>query len=435
MCMNTVELRKSIPVMADYDVLVVGGGPSGVCAAVSAARLGAKTALVERYGVLGGNLTSGLVAPILGSVAPGTMRDELVNLLGVPGSDEEGQRQLTHNFEAAKRTLIEFVHNAGVKLHLQTPVVDVLMEENRVVGVVIGPKSGLCALTARVVVDATGDGDAAFFAGAEFEMGRPGDARVQPVTLTFKLENVQDDALTCIGELDYVQYNGERFLDYTTRMAAQGHLPRDAASVRSFRCANPGERVINTTQMNGINALDTGDVEHAELELRGQIDRVTEFLRKHVDGYQHCRVKSTPTTLGVRETRRFMGGYVLDDEDLRSGRRFSDVVVHNASFIVDIHNPTGSAQAEGVPEKVKPYDIPYRCLVPARVDGLLLSGRCISGTHRAHASYRVMSICMAIGEASGAAAALAARARVEPRSLDPRLVQQVLLSRGAALYD
>lgn len=433
--MGRIEYSKSLPIAADYDVLVVGGGPAGVCAAVSAARLGASTALVERYGVLGGNLTSGLVAPILGSVAPGTMRDELVSLLGVAGSDEVGELQLTHDFEAAKRTLADFVHGAGVELYLQTPVVDALMDGERMTGVVIGPKRGLCALTARAIVDASGDGDAAYFAGARYEMGRPGDALVQPVSLTFKLQNVRDDALTCIGEVDYVQYNGERFLDYTTRLASQGQLPPDAASVRSFRCAAPGERVINTTQLNRVNALDCGDLARAEVELRRQIDQVTEFLRTHVDGYQDCRVKSTPSTLGVRETRRFVGEYVLSDQDLRAGRRFPDAVVHRASFIVDIHNPTGSAQAEGVPEQVVPYDIPYRCLVPERVDSLVLSGRCISGTHRAHASYRVMSICMAIGEASGAAAALAAQAGVQPRELDPALIQRALQSRGAQLFD
>lgn len=435
MAMDTVSYQKSLKVAASYDVIVIGSGPAGICAAVSAARLGAKTALVERYGTLGGNLTNGAVSPILGSVAKGTLRDELVERLGVPDSDEIGATQQSHDIELAKRVLVEFAHEAGVKLYLQTPVVDTITQGDKVTGIVIGQKTGMCILQAKAFVDASGDGDVAYYAGAEYEMGRDGDSLVQPVTLMFRVQGVEEDALTCIGEVDYVEYKGERFLDYTTRHCKEGHLPPNAASVRSFRTLVPGERLINTTQANGISALLSDDIEKAEVDLRKQIDQVVEFLRKYVDGYQNCFVKSTANTLGVRETRRFMGLYQLHDEDLRHGRRFEDVVVHKASFIVDIHNPAGSAQAEGVPEEVTPYDIPLRCLIPKRVDGLVLSGRNISGTHRAHASYRVMSICMAIGEASGITAALAAQKGIEPRQVDYRDVQKVLLERGVNLFE
>lgn len=431
---ETVSYQKCLQVAAKYDVVVIGSGPSGICAAVSAARMGAKTALIERYGTLGGNLTNGAVSPILGSVSKGTLRDELIVRLGVPGSDETGVKQQTHDFEKAKRVLIDFAHEAGVKIYFQTPVVDVTLDGDRLTGIVISEKTGMKVIRAKAFVDASGDGDVAYFSNAEYEMGREGDSLLQPVTLMFRLQGVEEDALTCIGELDMVQYKGERFLDYTTRLCKEGYLPPNAASIRSFRTAVPGERVINTTQANGISGVSGNDVEKAEIDLREQIDIVTEFLRKYVDGYRNCFVKSTANTLGVRETRRFTGQYMLDDMDLRIGRRFRDVVVHKASFIVDIHNPTGSAQAEGVPEEVIPYDIPLRCLIPKRVDGLVLSGRCISGTHRAHASYRVMSICMAIGEASGITAALAVQNRILPREVDFHGVQKVLIERGVDLF-
>ena len=434
MSIGSVSYQKSIEIAAQYDVVVVGSGPAGICAAVSAARLGAKTALIERYGTLGGNLTNGAVAPILGSVSKGTLRDELVARLGVPDSDETGVTQQTHDFEMAKRVLIDFAHEAGVKIYLQTPVVDAITEGKKVTGIVISQKTGMKLIRAKCFVDASGDGDVAYYAGAEYEMGRDGDSLLQPVTLMFRLQGVEENALTCIGELDHVTYKGERFLDYTTRLCKEGHLPPNAASVRSFRTSVPGERVINTTQSNGISALSSDDLEKAEIDLRTQIDIVTDFLRKHVDGYQNCFIKSTANTLGVRETRRFIGQYMLHDMDLRTGRRFEDVVVHKASFIVDIHNPTGSAQAEGVPEEVTPYDIPLRCLIPKSIDGLVLAGRCISGTHRAHASYRVMSICMAIGEAAGVAAALASCKEIEPRDIDFHEVQKVLSERGVQLF-
>ena len=430
MSTKTISYKKDLQIKEEYDVVVVGSGPAGICAAVSAARMGARTALVERYGVLGGNLTVGAVAPILGSVSKGTLRDELVERLGVPDCDEIGATQQCHDFEKAKRVLADFAHEAGVKLYLQTAVVDVVMDGDRVDGVIISEKTGLKVLRAKAIVDASGDGDVAFYAGAEYQMGRDGDSLVQPVTLMFTLQGVEEDALTCIGEVDFVQYKGERFLDYTTRLCKEGHLPPYSASVRLFRTLVPGERLVNTTQANGIFATDRDDVARAEVDLRRQID-----LRQYVDGYQNCYVTGSADTLGVRESRRFVGEYILEDNDLRVGRRFDDVVVHKASFIVDIHNPAGSAQAEGVPEEVTPYDIPLRCLIPKKIDGLVLSGRCISGTHRAHASYRVMSICMAIGEASGVTAALAAKKGVNPREIDYKEVQKVLLDRGVNLFD
>ena len=171
------------------------------------------------------------------------------------------------------------------------------------------------------------------------------------------------------------------------------------------------------------------------MELRRQIDQITDFLRKYVPGYENCRIRSTASTLGVRESRRIIGEYILNEDDLRVGRRFKDVVVHNANFVIDIHNPTGGGQAYGLAEVVKPYDIPYRCLIPKKIDNLILNGRCISGTHHAHASYRVMTICMALGEAAGIAAALSVQNDVCPRNLDVKEIQKVLLERGAVLFD
>jgi hypothetical protein len=191
---------------------------------------------------------------------------------------------------------------------------------------------------------------------------------------------------------------------------------------------------VNTTQVNGLSALVVKDIVRAEILLRSQIDAITEFLRNNVEGYRYCYVKTSASTLGIRETRRFIGEYVLNDDDIRIGRKHKDVVVHNASFIVDIHNPLGSGQAEGVPERVKPYDIPYGCLVPRTIDNLLLAGRCISGTHRAHASYRVMSICMALGEAAGLAGALAVKHATTPRLLDYRLIQEALTRKNVELF-
>ncbi|MDE6997680.1 MAG: FAD-dependent oxidoreductase, partial [Oscillospiraceae bacterium] len=164
-------------------------------------------------------------------------------------------------------------------------------------------------------------------------------------------------------------------------------------------------------------------------------NQIIDFLRKYVPGYTGCKLKGSGSTLGVRETRRIMGDYVISDHDVETGARQEDVLVHNAWFLIDIHNPAGGGQAEGRSQPAVPYDIPYRSMLPAGVDGLLTSGRCISGTHRAHASYRIGGVCLATGQAAGTAAALAALSKVTPRALDVRKVQKALEKQGAALFD
>lgn len=432
--MKSISYAKSVQLINEYDVIVAGAGPAGICAAVSAARCGANVALVERYGVLGGNLSVGHVGPILGMVSKGTMRDEIVSLLGVPQNDMIGIVGVAHDMERAKRVLSEFVSKENIDVYLQTAVSDVIMDGNIIQGLIITTKEGLKGIKGKVIIDATGDGDVAYLSGAQIEKGRD-DGLMQPVTLEYTLTGVDESkAIVCIGDVDEVEFNGKRFLDYCKDCADNGELPEALAAVRLHRTSTPGERQVNTTQLNRIDSTKTTDLFKAEVELRKQIEVVTEFLRSHLPGYENCKVASSGTTLGVRESRRVMGEYLMTVEDVAEGRRFPDVAVHKAEFVVDIHNPAGAGQAEAVIQYSKPYDIPYRSFVPLKIEGLLIAGRCISGTHKAHASYRVMSICMAMGEAVGVAAALCASDEVTPRKLDVRKMQDVLFSRGVDLF-
>ena len=216
-------------------------------------------------------------------------------------------------------------------------------------------------------------------------------------------------------------------------MNAAGELPENVTIVRLHRTFYPGERSVNATQVNGVDALDPAAIGKADAELRRQIDMCVAFLRKRVPGYENCRVKSTADTLGVRETRRVMGDAMVVDGDLLEGRKYADAVVHDAWFLIDIHNPKGGGQAEGHSHPAKPYDIRYGAFLPKGVEGLLTAGRCISGTHRAHASYRVMTPCMAMGEAVGVAAALAAKSGRTPREVAAGEVRSELVKRGVFL--
>lgn len=433
--MKSVNYEKRLEVRAEYDVIVAGAGPAGICAAVAAAREGAKVALVERYGIVGGNLTTGYVGPILGMVSRGTMRDEIVELLGVPENDMIGETGRAHDFEKAKFALAEFVCHPNIDVYLQCAVCDVIKEGNSVAGVIVAGGEGTFALAAKVTIDTTGDGLVSYLAGAPTEKGRD-DGLMQPVTLEFTIDDVDESrGVICIGDVDDVRLGDERFLDYCKRCADEGKLPQHLAAVRLHPTTRAGQRQVNTTQANGVDMTKPEQIFPAEHELRRQIHLLVDFLRENVPGYEKCRCTSSGTTTGVRETRRVMGDYVITAEELAIGCRFEDVVVHRAEFIVDIHNPAGAGQAEEHIQYCDPYDLPYRCFTPRGVENLYVAGRCISGTHRAHASYRVMSICMAMGEAVGIAAAMCAERGCTPRQLSVGDLQQRMVAKGIELFD
>ena len=431
---NTINYTKQLKVQGTYDVVVAGSGPAGICAAVAAAREGAKVALVERYGVVGGNLTTGYVGPILGMVGKGTMRDELVELLGVPENDMIGETGRAHDFEMAKIRLMQFVNHPNIDVYLQTTVTDVIKEEDTLKGIIATSGEGQFALLGKVTIDATGDGLVSYLAGATTEKGRE-DGLMQPVTLEFTIDGVDESkGVICIGDVDDVRLGDERFLDYCKRLSLEGEIPERIAAVRLHPTTHSGQRQVNTTQVNGIDMTRVDHIFKADLELREQILTLLDFFHKHIPGYENCRIISSGTTTGVRETRRVIGDYIITAEEMAAGCRFDDVIVHRAEFIVDIHNPEGSGQAEEHIQYCDPYDLPYRCFTPKGIENLYTAGRCISGTHRAHASYRVMSICMAMGEAVGVAAAMCAESGCTPRNLNVKELQNRLTNKGIELY-
>ena len=406
----------------EVDVLVCGGGPAGIAAATVAARQGRKVALLERYGRLGGMAVQALVGPLMGS-AKSPFMTEVLKRIG--GRQCDPDRLDLH--------YADLVTEAGGKLWLHTWAAEVEKQDRRVTGVRAISKDGVLQFNAAVVIDATGDGDIACRAGAAFEQGHPDDKLMQPMSIMYRLAGVDEKVFVCGSEeaARKIKFDAGTWEEIVTAGQKSGALAATIGVIRLYRGCRPGERIVNATQINGVDGTKAADLTRAELECRRQAVQVLDFVRQHAPGYEQAYIVTMPAAIGVRETRRIVGVQYLTRGDLIAGRTWPEAVVRGATFPIDIHNPRGSGQAEGKEgqggaARVKPYDIPLGCLVPRETDGLLVAGRCISGSHDAHASYRVQCIAMAVGAAAGAAAAIAAEKRITPRAVDAEQVRKVL---------
>ncbi len=430
------EPPRSVPVVADVDVLVAGGGPAGVGAALAAARTGAKTMVVERFNNLGGMATAGMMShwsgarslPLLDEIMAETRKMASLPLEFNEIDPFTRDRGCSH--EAIKTALLRMMAASHVQVQLNTLVVGAMMEGNRVAGVVTESKSGREAIRAKVVVDATGDGDVAAFAGAEYLQGREGDRQCQPVTEMFRIAGVDyARAIFPPGFESLVNVPlGE------IQAFGKANLPFPAGHVLLYRCWIPGEVCVNMTNVIDIDGTDVRDLTKAEFVCREQIEAIVPFLRKYAPGYERCYLVAAAENVGVRETRHFKGVYTLTAEDVVEARVFDDWISTRNFFNFDIHSIVGPGLDKNGAQKhfrsKGVYTIPYRACVPAATDGLLLSGRNISGTHKAPSNYRVMGICMSIGQGVGVAAALAAKHGVAPRDVDVSELQGILRARG-----
>lgn len=459
------EPRRDVKIHGEYDVIICGGGVSGMIAALAASRHGAKTLLLEKNGYCGGTITGGLVTgiggwqydldgkPIIGGLPlkvlnaiadKGGADPAAVRRLSVPRENGPDYRDgglgcywVGVNPEYVKLVMDELLLAAKTEVLFHAVAVDAIISDGAIEGILLESKSGRAAALGRVVIDATGDGDVAARAGCPVQTGRASDGLCQPMTLMFTIANASLPAMTFrAGEVDPATTGGAaRFRDVVSAARRNGDLrlnPNDIVC-----CADPVVakrpdilRKVNFTRVQRRLATDAIDLTQAVIEGRRQVFEAVEFFRKYIPGLCDAELVATAPEIGVRESRRIVGDYVLTGEDVASGRDFDDTIARGI-YLLDIHNPSGTGEASTLRLLDGPYGIPYRSLLAKGIEGLLVAGRAISGDSVALSSYRIQSHCMAVGEAAGIAAALAARSGVSPRKIDVRVLQKRLIECGA----
>ncbi len=440
------EPARQLEVLDHADVLVLGGGPGGVGAALAAARAGARVVLVERFGAFGGTWTSGLLSSIMPYPHVKGVFHEIVTRLEKNGGwrcagrdDPYDWRTKSHraptrrphgwggtyDAEKLKVVLDEMILEAGVVPYFFLVAAAVLRDRDQIRGVVVESKEGRRVITADLFIDATGDGDIAALAGVPVSAGRESDGEMQPMTMIFKMDGVDDAAATaaCVDDPSLAR------AWQAAKRRGEVTVPRENVLLSPMPV--PGQWVFNTTRIIGRDGTRVRDVSSAMIEGRRQVDEVARFLRRHIPGFAQARVSETAAHIGVRETRRVRCDYTITGEDLMRPVRFPDAVVRG-NWAIDIHNPRGEGTdfrqlAEGAY-----FEIPYRSLCAHGIRNLLIASRCIDCTHEAHAAIRITPQVVAIGEAAGTAAAIAASSGTRcVRSLDIPSLQQSLRARGA----
>lgn len=408
------------------EVLVLGSGPSGFAAAYTAAKNGAKVILVEQNGDVGGISTSGLMSHWTGSCTSPLYYD----ILKRSSENNEGKfkNKITNIIdpEKLKNLYLEMLYEVGCKLMLYTFAEDAICEGDRVLGASVINKSGKTDIYAKVIVDATGDGDIAARAGAEFVLGRQEDNKMQPATLMFKVGGVDYERAVFLGSFEstYETPNGE------LQALAKEHIPYPAGHILTYESTLPGVVTCNMTNAVEIDGTCAEDLTKATLMCRRQMDDIVKYLREFVPGYENCFIISSASLIGIRETRHFKGKYTLNEQDILEAKVFDDYVVKDAYFNFDVHNITGAGlDKTGVQKhfkQTKGYTIPYRCLLPEIKENLLLCGRNISGTHIAHSNFRAMPICVGIGEAAGAAAYISVSQNRNFNDIDANEIRDII---------
>lgn len=490
------EPERQVEVKEEVDVLVVGGGPGGFPAAIAAGRKGLKAMIIERYGFFGGLATAGLMGPMFGyapivAEAPrkpflGGIPIEIIRRLqeidGAPQEDAIDWGRVAFDPELLKHVIDRMILDAGVKVLFHSWACGVSMDGDKIDCVIIENKSGRMAIRAKVVIDATGDGDIAVMAGEDYTKGRKADGLTQSMGTKFIIGGVADDAI----QMDAGGINGgvDNSKDRKAKEFGQLRLQEEARQrvIEGIRdgeincyslvvgevseqgvTLRDNERTPTITRIRG-DGTNVEDLTKGELQLRKDSFEIVEFYKKYVKGYENAYLRNTPAQIGVRETRQIAGMTMLVKEDVLYHRRHPEDVIARGCWFFDIHCPRGKC-SPAVEENgmcsmrcaVEPvcymktqyadqmldeshyfdqkdyYDIPYGTIVPRKTKNLLVSGRAICADHYAMASARVIATCFAIAQAAGVAAAKSVREQTAPCDLNVKEIQDELRADGACI--
>ena len=416
-----VRSASQYPVFAAVDVLVAGGGPAGIGAALGAARAGAKTLLVENHSFFGGVAAWASGMPI-NQVRPGgkprsAVHELLIRKLAAYGDQavDMGKHEMWCNVEYLKIAILDALDEAGVPYLVHVRAADALVERNRVAGVVIATKRGLMTVRAKCVVDCTGDADVAYYAGAETMIERE---NLMPMTLSLALTNI-DKTKVQVADVQSAIHGARKKYPL---------IPSGFLEIRPI--AHSGSWYINhsgTADMGRVDATDPEQRTKAECASRRQAFQMVQALRESDNpSVRQIEWIGGGPQVSVRETRRVKGLYVITEEDAQKGRTFEDAIAWRSGFL-DPGGQIGTALT-----RMKIHDVPYRAIVPEKLDGLLMAGRCISATHTGAAAGKSMGNCMATGHAAGLAAAMSASKGILPRDLKVSELQARLRADGVS---
>lgn len=450
----------------DFDVIVIGGGISGSIAAIAAAREGAKTLLVERFGFLGGTLTACGVGPMMTfhagekqvvrgipeeiicrlkrkGLSPGHLADTVQYTATVTPFDNEG----------LKTELEEMLLKSGAKILYHTMLAGVEVENGSIKGVSLCGKTGMLKLQAKVYIDATGDADLSNLSGVKCSVGRESDGKTQAVSMMVRVNNVDIEKTRTYMHMHPEEFpgllEGTAVINQAPRLGAGGFVGVVAKAKKAgvyslpgpevlfFEGNTPGEVIINTSRIYGYDTLNPWQLSQAEITGRQQANEIMQFFKMFMPGFEQARMMFTGPFLGVRSSRQIQGDYVLSDEDLMQYRTFSDAIAYSG-YPVDIHSPDGALNKEqqkahlmeNKAEMGTVRQLPYRCLTNPVIHNLLTVGRCISVSYRAQGAFRTAPIAGAVGQAGGVAAVLAVKQGTSVRNVEPQLLRQTIKAQG-----
>jgi ribulose 1,5-bisphosphate synthetase/thiazole synthase len=457
MSRSEIKYLRKLSVNSSYDVIVCGGGPAGIAAALSAKRSGLSVLLIEGQGQLGGVGVSGLVSHWLGGrsndgkkwVVGGVFKNmveeaEAFKIAQIPTSNKnekyqphgwyKGQLSVGIPFDPFEMAayLDQKILSADINLHLQTQAVDVITKNNKITHVVIFNKSGLFAIKCKTVIDATGDADIAFRSGCKIIVGRKGDGLMTPATLQFHVYNVDQDELA-----DYIyEHNSPRFRDKIEQLKKSGEWPFPYDIFISVQLNEKGTMMINTSRLTGVDGTDGKSVTDGFVRGRSETFQLLKILRKHFPGFQNAKIKAVASNLGIRETRRIVSNYVLSVDDIITGKEFNDTIGFSAYGwdLPDPKKPSYQPMHEKRVKRRRPVTpIPYRIMLPKPIKNLICPGRVVSVERDVLGPLRVTAPCFAMGEAAGSAAALAIKKDDNFSKIEIQKLQEQLLNNNAII--